>query len=251
MVTGGIIRQVYRTVPVRCLPDRIPMKLEIDITHLGDGRARRDAGPEARRPASTVRLPPSRRSSRSSRRRRSAQRTSRRQRRVRPARRLPVQPLQQRLARTRRRHPPRRRRRRQLPRRTPRRSSVVRSACADSTAREERRAQRPAGGAKARDSAMFLIVGLGNPGKKYEANRHNVGFMAVDALAREVSGAAWKEKFSGRLARGELDGQSVGAPEAHDVHESLGRFGAARDGVHSRSPSGTHRRSRRARRPLR
>jgi large subunit ribosomal protein L25 len=34
VVTGGIIRQVYRSVPVSCLPDRIPLKLEIDITHL-------------------------------------------------------------------------------------------------------------------------------------------------------------------------------------------------------------------------
>jgi large subunit ribosomal protein L25 len=34
VVTGGVIRQVYRTVPVACLPDRIPLKLEIDITHL-------------------------------------------------------------------------------------------------------------------------------------------------------------------------------------------------------------------------
>jgi large subunit ribosomal protein L25 len=34
IVMGGIVRQVYRTLPVRCLPDRIPVKLEIDITHL-------------------------------------------------------------------------------------------------------------------------------------------------------------------------------------------------------------------------
>jgi len=34
VVAGGIIRQVYRSVPVSCLPDRIPLKLEIDITHL-------------------------------------------------------------------------------------------------------------------------------------------------------------------------------------------------------------------------
>jgi large subunit ribosomal protein L25 len=34
LTQGGLIRQVYRTVPVRCLPDRIPLKLEIDITHL-------------------------------------------------------------------------------------------------------------------------------------------------------------------------------------------------------------------------
>ncbi len=37
VVTGGIIRQVYRSIPVSCLPDRIPMKLEIDITHLAMG----------------------------------------------------------------------------------------------------------------------------------------------------------------------------------------------------------------------
>jgi large subunit ribosomal protein L25 len=34
VTTGGIVRQVYRTVPVRCVPDKIPLKIEIDITHL-------------------------------------------------------------------------------------------------------------------------------------------------------------------------------------------------------------------------
>ena len=57
---------------------------------------------------------------------------------------------------------------------------------------------------------MFLVVGLGNPGKKYAANRHNVGFMALDAMAGDVSGLAWKEKFSGIFARGELFGQCAG-----------------------------------------
>ncbi|MCL2778187.1 MAG: 50S ribosomal protein L25 [Polyangiaceae bacterium] len=38
-VQGGIVRQVYRSVPVRCLPDRIPLKIEIDITHLEMGDA--------------------------------------------------------------------------------------------------------------------------------------------------------------------------------------------------------------------
>ena len=55
----------------------------------------------------------------------------------------------------------------------------------------------------------MLIVGLGNPGKKYQANRHNVGFMALDAMASEVPGLAWKEKFSGVFARGELFGRSL------------------------------------------
>jgi PTH1 family peptidyl-tRNA hydrolase len=54
----------------------------------------------------------------------------------------------------------------------------------------------------------MLIVGLGNPGKKYQANRHNVGFMAVDAMAGDVAGFAWKEKFAGVFGRGELFGKS-------------------------------------------
>ncbi|HSO32905.1 MAG TPA: 50S ribosomal protein L25 [Labilithrix sp.] len=34
LANGGLVRQVYRTVPVRCLPDRIPLKIEVDIAHL-------------------------------------------------------------------------------------------------------------------------------------------------------------------------------------------------------------------------
>jgi PTH1 family peptidyl-tRNA hydrolase len=42
---------------------------------------------------------------------------------------------------------------------------------------------------------MKLIVGLGNPGKKYEGTRHNIGFFAVDAFAKEQH-AEWKEETS-------------------------------------------------------
>ncbi len=51
---------------------------------------------------------------------------------------------------------------------------------------------------------MHLVVGLGNPGRHYEDNRHNVGYMVVDALARAV-GASFKSKFSGEFGiAGEL-----------------------------------------------
>lgn len=51
---------------------------------------------------------------------------------------------------------------------------------------------------------MVLVVGLGNPGRKYERNRHNVGFMAVERLARSHGLSDFKEKWSGLFAKGEL-----------------------------------------------
>lgn len=51
---------------------------------------------------------------------------------------------------------------------------------------------------------MHLVVGLGNPGKKYEKNRHNVGFMVVERLARSHALPDFKEKFSGVWTKGEL-----------------------------------------------
>ena len=52
---------------------------------------------------------------------------------------------------------------------------------------------------------MLLLVGLGNPGPKYAGNRHNIGFMAVDAIARAHGFGPWKKKFQGELAEGHID----------------------------------------------
>ena len=51
---------------------------------------------------------------------------------------------------------------------------------------------------------MKLIVGLGNPGEKYSGNRHNIGFMAVDEIARGYSFPAWKKRFQGYTAEGQI-----------------------------------------------
>jgi PTH1 family peptidyl-tRNA hydrolase len=54
-----------------------------------------------------------------------------------------------------------------------------------------------------------LVVGLGNPGREHEGNRHNVGFMVADALRRAEGWPDYKAKFSGLWTRGELAGQPV------------------------------------------
>jgi len=51
---------------------------------------------------------------------------------------------------------------------------------------------------------MKLIVGLGNPGAKYARNRHNIGFMAVDAIAANHGFSPWRSKFQGLLSDGRL-----------------------------------------------
>lgn len=56
---------------------------------------------------------------------------------------------------------------------------------------------------------MQIIAGLGNPGAKHENNRHNVGFMAADAIARRHSFSPWSKKFSALIAEGMLGGQKV------------------------------------------
>ena len=56
---------------------------------------------------------------------------------------------------------------------------------------------------------MRLFVGLGNPGAKYARNRHNIGFMAVDEIARRHGFAPWRRRFQGETSEGTLDGERV------------------------------------------
>lgn len=56
---------------------------------------------------------------------------------------------------------------------------------------------------------MHLLVGLGNPGDKYRNNRHNIGFMAVDAIARRHGFPGFREKFRGLVSEGTIDGEKV------------------------------------------
>ena len=76
-------------------------------------------------------------------------------------------------------------------------------------------------------SLELLVVGLGNPGREYAGNRHNVGWMVVEELARR-HGVSWKGKFSGQLAELRLDGHRVALLKPETFMNESGRsVGAA------------------------
>src|SRR5205807_5035784 len=76
-------------------------------------------------------------------------------------------------------------------------------------------------------SLDLLVVGLGNPGSEYARNRHNVGAMVADELARR-HGGSWRSKFSARIAEIRVEGHKLALlkPETY-MNESGRSVGAA------------------------
>ena len=72
----------------------------------------------------------------------------------------------------------------------------------------------------------LLVVGLGNPGREHERDRHNVGWMVVDELARRTE-ARWRGKFSGQLAEVRLDGLRLALLKPETFMNESGRSVAA------------------------
>ncbi len=56
---------------------------------------------------------------------------------------------------------------------------------------------------------MYLVVGLGNPGKQYEITRHNVGFMVIDELANEYNTTVKKVKFKSEIGEFRIGNEKV------------------------------------------
>jgi len=56
---------------------------------------------------------------------------------------------------------------------------------------------------------MLLFVGLGNPGQRYVGNRHNIGFMAVQAIARRHNISPWRRRFQGVAVEGNIANERV------------------------------------------
>jgi PTH1 family peptidyl-tRNA hydrolase len=71
-------------------------------------------------------------------------------------------------------------------------------------------------------SLDLLVVGLGNPGREHARNRHNVGWLVVDELARRHDGA-WRGKFHGQLAEIRIDGHKVALLKPETFMNDSGR----------------------------
>lgn len=70
---------------------------------------------------------------------------------------------------------------------------------------------------------MLLLVGLGNPGREYAFNRHNVGFMAVDAIVHRHSFSSARQRFQGLTCDGTLGGEKVVALKPMTYMNESGR----------------------------
>lgn len=70
---------------------------------------------------------------------------------------------------------------------------------------------------------MLLLVGLGNPGADYAKHRHNIGFMALDAIAERHKFGPWKKKFQGECADGTIAGQKCLALKPQTFMNESGR----------------------------
>ncbi len=76
-------------------------------------------------------------------------------------------------------------------------------------------------------SDMVLFVGLGNPGDKYQGNRHNVGFWVIDEIASDHLFPAFKSKFQGEFSEGRIGKLKIGLLKPQTYMNESGRSVAA------------------------
>lgn len=77
------------------------------------------------------------------------------------------------------------------------------------------------------EPVMQILVGQGNPDAKYLGNRHNLGFMVVDAIASEYGFAPWRAKFQGQVCEGRIGGEKVLLMKPETYYNETGRAAQA------------------------
>ena len=70
---------------------------------------------------------------------------------------------------------------------------------------------------------MLLLVGLGNPGSRYAANRHNIGFMAVDEIVHRHGFGPWRKRFQAETAEGRIGDEKMLALKPQTYMNESGR----------------------------
>ena len=70
---------------------------------------------------------------------------------------------------------------------------------------------------------MLLFVGLGNPGRQYAGNRHNIGFMAIEQIARAHNFAPFRARFQGRVSEGQIASERIILLEPETYMNESGR----------------------------
>jgi PTH1 family peptidyl-tRNA hydrolase len=74
---------------------------------------------------------------------------------------------------------------------------------------------------------MKIIVGLGNPGRKYERTRHNAGFMAVDELAKNLQADVAHDKYHAQIGKARIDSEAALLAKPQTFMNGSGRSVAA------------------------
>lgn len=70
---------------------------------------------------------------------------------------------------------------------------------------------------------MRILIGQGNPGSKYARNRHNFGFMVIDAIANHYGFGPWRSKFAGEVSEGSVAGHKILLMKPETFYNETGR----------------------------
>ncbi len=74
---------------------------------------------------------------------------------------------------------------------------------------------------------MHVLVGQGNPAPKYLRNRHNLGFMVMDAIASDYGFGPWRSKFQSQVSEGKIGGEKVLLMKPETFYNETGRAAQA------------------------